>query len=304
MRSALALLSLFVVVGNAAPARAQIQVTPPTLTFPFQATGTTSDPGSFTVSNVGNQAIQVTRVTLSGSNPNQFSFEDPGSFGLLPGDTLAVNVRYSPVSAGAHSAILVFLPSGFPSVSARISGTAAAATIQVAMSTSSLDFGNQPVGSTSDPMTVGIRVPPTGIPVTISDITSQSPDFTVDTSLTKLSLAAGQTTSFAVRFVPSNMGTRSAQIDIHVTGLQAPAATIMARGNGTPGAGDGGAGDLGYVPYTDDGGAINFPHGGSSKGGCALARRGAPPDGALATLAFAAMLLAARRRGRAVNPRS
>jgi len=105
--------------GTAAPA-AQAVLTPSTVAFGNQVTGTTSAAKALTLSNPGNAALSITGITLTGSNPSDFALTNTCGMTLAAGATCSISVTFSPSSVASFSATVSVTDSvsGSPQTSA------------------------------------------------------------------------------------------------------------------------------------------------------------------------------------------
>lgn len=101
---------------------------PSTPSFPATTQGTSSAPQTISVVNSGNAALQISSVSLGGSNASEFSLSSNCTAPLAPAASCSVSVVFSPVAAGQSAAMLTVTDDapGSPQ-SASISGTAVAA---------------------------------------------------------------------------------------------------------------------------------------------------------------------------------
>ncbi len=95
-----------------------------------------------------------------------------------------------------------------------LKGSGDATTLIVVPSTP-VDFGEVPVGYSSDPQPVGLKNVSVSS-LALSEIDTSNPDFILDISNTMLTLAPNNgETIFQVRFMPSGVGPESATVSIH-----------------------------------------------------------------------------------------
>jgi hypothetical protein len=116
------------------------------LTFPTQVVGTQSTAQSKLMSNVGKETLDITRIGISGTDPNAFTQTNNCGARLAVGDSCEINLIFAPKNRGPRPATLVVVdsavngPQFIPLV-----GTATWASL----SPTSLNFGNQKVGTVS-----------------------------------------------------------------------------------------------------------------------------------------------------------
>jgi hypothetical protein len=86
-----------------------VTLTPASLTFGEQATGTTSAPQSVTVANTGTASLFINSAQVRGADPLDFTEVDDGCSGLTlpPGGSCNVAVNFSPTTTGTRSATLI-----------------------------------------------------------------------------------------------------------------------------------------------------------------------------------------------------
>lgn len=82
-------------------------LTPASLVFAAQAVGTTSAPGSVTITSTGPDPMDLYLPTIQGPNASEFKMGNNCRLPLNVNDTCIFNVTFSPASAGEKSAYLV-----------------------------------------------------------------------------------------------------------------------------------------------------------------------------------------------------
>jgi hypothetical protein len=193
------------------------------MTFPAQPVGDPSATQTFTVTNPGNDFVTIDRTFTSGD----FAIVDGGSCGgatLSPLASCTVGVLFDPTAIGSRTGQLTMTDSlsGTPSVF-NLSGTGIHATGGLALGQSSLAFGSQNEGSTSESTELLVSNPGNS-PVTINSIEA-TPDFAV-TSQNNYGtpaacggvLAAGAVCAIDVAFSPTQpSGPETGSLIIHST---------------------------------------------------------------------------------------
>jgi hypothetical protein len=181
------------------------------LTFNNQVLGTTSAAQSITLTNTGNSPLTLSSITPAGN----FAETDNciGSSPLAPSASCTISVTFTPSGLGTFSGTLTIMDNalGTPQV-VNLLGTGIPLPVPIAsLSPSSLNFGNQAVGTSGSPMTVTLGNTGTA-PLNIAGITA-SGDFSQGNNC-GTSLIAGAQCSIAVTFTPSTSGTRTGTLTI------------------------------------------------------------------------------------------
>lgn len=187
--------------GTGTAAGGSATVSPTSLTFPQQPTGTTSAAMSVTVTNTGTTAGTNNGVTITGD----FAESTTCTSSIAPGKNCAVTVTFSPTVSGARTGTLtISLSSGVQTVA--LSGTSAVSGQPGALSLSAttLTFSGYTIG---DNPRKSVTVSNTGgSAVGIGSVTiAGDPSFTEKTTC-GTSLAAGATCTISVTFQPTAYG--------------------------------------------------------------------------------------------------
>ncbi len=209
--------------GTLAPA---VKITPANLGFPDQPVGTSGAAQSLTVTNVGNAALQITGLTIGGSDfgfPPSFAPPSAAApINLAPNGSTSIPVLFKPSASGARVTNLLVADnaSGSPH-SATLTGNGTQPppvnTVPpgISVTPSSLDFQSQPVGTTGSPLQVTItNGNSTSAVISPSMAGFNSKDFLI-TSSRIFSLPAGGSANISLVFAPQASGARSALIIIN-----------------------------------------------------------------------------------------
>jgi predicted small lipoprotein YifL len=189
-----------------------VTIAPSSLAFDPQVVGTTSDAQTVTLTNSGTDTLNISSITLGGTNANQFATTTCGAT-LAVGGHCTIDVTFHPTSMNGKSASLVIAddvpyPSGgTQSVSLTGTGTAPG----VGLAPASLTFTDQLVGTTSAQQTVTVTNTGTS-PLTVSAVAA-SGNFAVTNGCTS-AVAAGGTCTIWVTFTPTTTGTRTGTLTI------------------------------------------------------------------------------------------
>ena len=146
-----------------------VSLSPTSLTFASQNVGTSSAPQTITVTNVGTAALSIGSVSITGTNPGDFSSTNTCPSGA---DSLAVNasctisVTYSPTAGGMRAANLTLTDNAADSPqSAALVGSAIVPTVYFRDGFESGNFNlwNLPSGDSTGTRTVQTQVVNNGI---------------------------------------------------------------------------------------------------------------------------------------------
>ena len=197
--------------ASTAPAGPVVSVSPSTLTFASQAVGTNSAPQLVNVTNSGTATVTFTSITV-GSN---FSETNTCSSSLAAGSSCTASVAFTPTATGALTGTLTFTDNASNSPqTVSLSGTGTAPAVM--LSSTSLTFAGQPVGTTSAAQSVTVTNSGTA-PLSFTGIAATG-DFAVAASGTTCStsapVAAGGNCVINVTFTPTATGTRSGSLTL------------------------------------------------------------------------------------------
>jgi len=182
-------------------APAPVTLSPTSLSFGSQTVGTTS---AASVKLTNNQATALTISTIVASGDFAVVQNSTCGASLASGKSCAINVTFTPSAIGARSGALTITDSaaGSPQV-VPLNG---AGVVNLSLSSGSLSFGNQDVGTTSAIKTVSLTNS-SSIPIAVSGVVITG-DFT-QTNTCGGNLAASSSCLFSVKFAPTAAGTRN-----------------------------------------------------------------------------------------------
>ncbi|HEU0036688.1 MAG TPA: choice-of-anchor D domain-containing protein [Kofleriaceae bacterium] len=176
----------------------QITVSPSALAFGEVRTGTTSTGQAVTITNSGTASLTISNLAL----PGGFTVSAPAvPFGILPGASTTLTVKFAPTVDGPASGNLVITSNAASSPTAvALSGTGVSPRIAVAPS--SHDFGDVRVGTSSVPRTFTIQNPG-NVTATVTAITVPAPFVATGVPSLPAQLAPGGSLAFDVTFAPT-----------------------------------------------------------------------------------------------------
>jgi len=220
----------------------------PTLSVPLSGTGVTpglltaaTSPLSFgsvqvgnsqtlseTLTNTGGTSVSITQATVTGAGYSVSGLSLPLT--LIPGQSFTFGAVFSPTSAGtASGSIAVVSNASDSTLTIPLSGTGTAPG-QLAVSPTSLSFGNVIVGSNKS-LTGSLSA--SGSSVAVSSATFGTAEFTLSGISFPLTLAAGQSASFTITFTPQASGSASDSASFASNASNSPAVETLS-GTGAP----------------------------------------------------------------------
>ena len=120
-----------------------VTANPTSLTFGSQSVGTTSSPQAVTLTNGGSNSVSISSISASGD----FAQTNNCGSSLAANSSCTINVTFTPTTSGTRTGTLTVTDSaGTQTVSLTGTGTSVG---NVTLAPSSVNFGNQGVGTTS-----------------------------------------------------------------------------------------------------------------------------------------------------------
>ncbi len=241
------------VAGTAISTSTEIQLSQTTVTFDAQTVATQSNPQIVYYSNQGNTAQTISTIALGGANASDYSLTGSSCANggaVSAGFFCTIMIRFTPAAAGTRTATITITDTapGSPRL-ITLSGTGiTSAAPEVNLTPGSVAFGNQFLGTTSNPQNINLtnngQAP---LSLTGISVTGTNPgDFAQANNcpLTPNTLPAGFSCNIAVTFSPTALGARSANISVNDNAVRPkfrslPATspqTVSLTGNGKSGA--------------------------------------------------------------------
>jgi hypothetical protein len=201
---------------------------PAGLVFPAQSLNTTSQSQTVSITN-GDNSQTISSIAITGANAADFAEASTCPVAPSPltvGSNCTFTVTFTPTASGIRKASVVIVDSapGSPHV-VNLTGNTSAVTL----STSSLAFGFQNVGTPSSPQEVIVTNSGT-TPLTISNVTA-SGDFSETDNCSKAALQPATNCAIQVTFDPSAAVASLGAVTITDTGAGSPQ-VILVSGTG------------------------------------------------------------------------
>ena len=206
-------------------------ISPGSLSFGPEAMGSVSAPQSATVASTGNTGFQITSVQLTGSfvvTTTCPTLQGPGGFsGVAGGSSCIYNVSFAPVpgsSAGAAIGTLIVNGTNGASLFVSLSGIALGPNPAASLSTTSLSFTAQTVGTTSSSQPVTLTN--LGSPSLVLGGIVASQQFS-ETDNCPTTLAGGTSCTINVSFAPSATGAVSGTLTLADSAADSPQSVTL-----------------------------------------------------------------------------
>jgi hypothetical protein len=200
---------------------------PTSLVFQAQSLNTTSQSQTITLTNNGNlQTIES--IDIKGTDPGDFAMTRTCGSSIASGATCTVSVSFTPAAPGIRTATLVFTDTDSTDSGVQILKLSGI-TSNVTLSTASLSFDPQPVGTSSAAQPVTVTNSGT-TPLTFSSITA-SGDFSEKDTCTKAALQPNTNCVVQVTFAPSSAVASIGTVTLTDTGSGSPQ-VILTTGTG------------------------------------------------------------------------
>jgi Beta-propeller repeat/Abnormal spindle-like microcephaly-assoc'd, ASPM-SPD-2-Hydin len=185
-----------------------VTLTPTSLTYPDQTVFTTSKAQIVTLSNTGAATLTISSVAVTG----QFSQTNTCGTTVAPGANCTISVTFKPKNRGTLTGTVAVTDNapGSPQTVA-FTGTGT----YVELSTTSLNFGSQPVGTMSLPRKITLtNKGSVAMSITAISITGADPGDFAQADTCGSSVAAGASCFIKVTFTPSAKGKRTAGVSV------------------------------------------------------------------------------------------
>jgi hypothetical protein len=181
-----------------------------------------------TVTNTGGVDVTISQVKATGTGFSVNGINPPLT--LTAGQSVTFNVVFTPPSAATDNGNLAITSDASnPTLNVPLSGVGTP-TGQLAVSPTTINFGNVVVGNTSQQTA---QLLASGATVTVSSVNVSNSEFTVTGLTFPLTIPAGQGAQFTVTFAPQSTGATSGTAQFISDASNSPTVLSM-NGTGTP----------------------------------------------------------------------
>jgi len=218
--------NLSIPLSGTGVAQGALAANPTSLAFGSVQVGNSTNV-SETLTNTGGSTVTISQANLTGAVFSVSGLTLPLT--LTANQSVTFTATFAPTSAGAVSGSLSVVSNASNStLNIALSGTGTAAG-QLAVSPTSLSFGNVADGSSSS---LNGSLNASGASVTITSASLNNGEFVLSGISLPATLAAGQSTPFTVTFTPQASGATSASLSFSSNASNSPAVQSM-TGTGT-----------------------------------------------------------------------
>jgi hypothetical protein len=210
---------------------AAASLSPTTLSFGNQVDSTASAAQTVMLLNTGNAKLNVTNVTIAGTNSSDFTQTNNCGATVAAGASCTLSVTFTPTVAGSETGTLTITDNASPATqTVSLTGTGVAAPV-LSLSPASLTFPAQAVGTCSSAQTVTLCNKGSAA-LSITGITV-SGDFS-ETNTCSASLVAGASCTLSATFTPTAMGTLNGAVTINANTVGDPVAIALTGTGSAP----------------------------------------------------------------------
>src|SRR5215211_3094476 len=189
-------------------------LSPSSLAFTSQPTGTVSAAQSATLTNSGSGTLAISSIAVVGANAADYAQTNNCPATLAAGSSCTIAVTFGPTASGSRTAsVTITDDAGDSPQSLPLSGTGTAPAANV--TPGSLDFGSQLVDTAGAAKSATLTNTGTA-PLTVSSIAISGADAAdyAQTNTCPATLAAGSSCTISVTFTPTAAGPRTASVTI------------------------------------------------------------------------------------------
>ncbi len=199
---------------------------PTRLSFGTQLVGTKSSPQPVTLTNIGGETLDISKIAASGS----FSQTNNCPSSVPRNGQCTINVTFRPHHRGTFTGAVTITDNAPDSPQAvPLTGVGTV----VSLAPSNLDFGDQQVGTTSQPQVVTFtNHGTTAVEISRVHFGGKSPRAFAQTNTCGTSVPAGGTCTISVTFTPKSKGPKTATLDVNDNG-GGSRQTVALSGTGT-----------------------------------------------------------------------
>jgi hypothetical protein len=189
-----------------------LTLAPSNLSFGLLLVGTASGAQIVTLTNTGNSEVVITGTSIAGTDATDFSQNSTCVSSLAAGANCVISVTLRPTLPGPRSAALMITDNtvGSPH-SVSLNGTGVDSGANATLSATSLNFGQQVIGTTSPAQSITLSNYGTGT-LSITSITASANFGQTNTCVS--ALASGASCTINVTFTPNASGNLNGTISV------------------------------------------------------------------------------------------
>jgi Abnormal spindle-like microcephaly-assoc'd, ASPM-SPD-2-Hydin len=215
--------------GTGMTATRQLTMSASSLNYGNVADGSSSTI-TLTATSSGNSAASLSSLSLSGSGFSMGTVALPLS--LSPGQSLAIPVTFGPKTAGTVSGSLTLATNCTTGATwtVPLTGTGTSSTPQIALSATSLGFGNVNDGSSK---TLALTMTSSGTSaLTVNSLSITGTGYSVGPAALPATLTVGQSLTVQIAFSPQTAGSATGKLTINSNSTTGATSTVSLSGTG------------------------------------------------------------------------
>jgi hypothetical protein len=212
---------------------AAVTLAPPNIDFGIQTVGITSSPQISTLTNRGDLTLTITSIGIKGTDIGNFAQTNNCPSSVPPDGSCQISVTFTPSATGTRNAA-VSITDNAPNSPQSLPLTGIGVLPAVTFSPTSLNFGNQGVGTTSSPQVTTLTNSGAGVlTITSIGITGANKGDFAQTNNCPSSVPPNGSCNISVTFTPTATGTRNAAVSVADNAPGSPQSAPL-TGVGTP----------------------------------------------------------------------
>jgi hypothetical protein len=208
-------------------------LSPGSLNFGNQTVGITSSPQNVTLTNNGNINLTISLIQITGTNSGDFNQTNNCPSSLTPNNSCQIGVTFTPTTTGTRNAA-VSITDNAPGSPQSVPVTGVGVLPAVTFYPTNINFGDQGVGTTSNPQVTTLTNSGAGVlTITSIGITGANKNDFAQTNNCPSSVPSNGSCQISVTFTPTGTGTRNAAVSVTDNAPGSPQ-SVPLTGVGTP----------------------------------------------------------------------
>jgi dienelactone hydrolase len=185
------------------------------LTYAAQVVGTSSATQTVTLTNTGIFTLTISSIAVTGTNAGDFSQTDTCDSSVAPGKSCMISAVFKPTQIGPRIAAITITDNISPPQSIALNGTGIVAGPNVTLSTTSLTYATQAIGTSSSARSVTLtNYGSAALSISGISFKGANPGDFLQTNTCGASVGSAASCTISVTFKPTGINTRTASLSI------------------------------------------------------------------------------------------